>query len=321
MSMKTDLSPTTTLFRNRLPRWLRLRRMRPRTADIVDYRDRISIATWPLVLGIGLSLFFTLPTIEFSFMAFGSPVAIPLSSTFVAALFLSVLAASGAESVVTVHPRFSTAAQRSGGRTWPFWALPMALTNIIAVLLPRAPTPLIQVLALLIVSALLIGAFFSLYVTIEPGQPGFRRARLALNVLTYGSALVLFLFVYQARTRSLVSGSLVALTASLLAIELLRTSTERTGTVINYGLVVGLILGQVTWAINYWPLPDLTGGLLLLLVFYIIVGIAQHGLQGRLTRRVLIEFATFAALALLLIAILGPGFSIQSALPESFVPQ
>lgn len=314
--MKTDLSTTATLLRDRLPRWLRRRRLSPRTADIVDYRDRISIATWPLVLGIGLSLFFTLPTIEFSFMAFGSPVTIPLSSTFIAALFLSVLAANGAESVVTAHPRFSTAQQRSGGRTWPFWALPMALTNIIAVLLPRAPTPLIQVLALLVVSALLIGAFFSLYVTIEPGQPGFRRARLALNVLTYGSALVLFLFVYQARTRSLVSGSLVALTASLLAIELLRTSTERTSTVINYGLVVGLILGQVTWAINYWPLPDLTGGLLLLLVFYIIVGIAQHGLQGRLTRRVLIEFAIFAALALLLIGVLGPGFSIQSTLPE-----
>ncbi|MGL4649282.1 MAG: hypothetical protein ACRC1H_07725, partial [Caldilineaceae bacterium] len=35
-------------------------------AEGVDYRDRISVATWPLVLGLALSLFVALPTIEFS---------------------------------------------------------------------------------------------------------------------------------------------------------------------------------------------------------------------------------------------------------------
>ncbi len=315
MSANANSTSLVRSVRQRLPHWLYRRRTRVRSVDVVDFRDRISIASWPLVLGLGLSLFLVLPTIEFSFVAFRSPVTIPLTGTFVAALFLSILAASGAESVVTAHPRFLTAERRSGGKTWPFWALPMALTNILAVLLPRAPTPLIQVLGLLIVSGLLILAFFALYYTVEPGQPGFRRARLALNILTYGSALVLFLFVYQARTRSLVSGSLVALTSILLAIELLRTSTNRTSTVIAYGMIVGLILGQVTWALNYWPLPDLTGGLLLLLIFYLLVGIAQHGLQGRLTRRVLVEFAIFAVVALLLIATVGPGFTIQRPAP------
>ncbi len=315
MSVKATSSSLFTGVRQRLPQWLHMRRTRVRTVDVVDFRDRISIASWPLILGLGLSLFLTLPTVEFSFVAFRSPVMIPLTSTFIAALFLSLLAASGAESVVTAHPRFITAAGRSGGKTWPFWALPMALTNIIAVLLPRAPTPLIQVLGLLIVSGLLILVFFALYYTVEPGQPGFRRARLALNILTYGSALVLFLFVYQTRTRSLVSGSLVALTSILLAIELLRTSTNRTSTVIAYGMIVGLILGQVTWALNYWSLPDLTGGLLLLLIFYLLVGIAQHGLQGRLTRRVLIEFTIFAVVALLLMATVGPGFTFGAPEP------
>ena len=46
-----------------------------------------------------------------------------------------------------------------------------------------------------------------------------------------------------------------------------------------YGAIVGLLLGQITWALNYWPLlPGLTGGLLLLLSFYLTVGIAQQGL-------------------------------------------
>ena len=259
-----------------------------------------------------LSLFTTLPSFEFSFVAFGSPATVPLTGTFAIAFVLSLLAASGAESVVSAHPSFATAAQRTGGRTWPFWALPMAMTIIITLSLPRLPTPLLQVLALLLSSAIFILTFFSLYLTVETGQPGFRRARLALNLLTYAAAVFLFLFVYQTRTRSLVSATLVAITAMLLAIELLRGSAPSTGTVISYGAIVGLVLGQVTWALNYWPLPALTGGLLLLLIFYVLVSVAQSGLQQRLTGRVVVEFLVVAVLALVLLSVVGPGFSVMN---------
>lgn len=288
-------------------RYTRLRGQRP---EPVDHRDRISVATWPLIFGLALSLFIRLPTLEFSFVAFGSPATVPLTGTVAIAVALAILAASGAESVVTAHPRFATPALRRRGRTWPFWALPMALTIIATMILMRLPTPLVQVLALLIASGLFILAFFSLYMTVEPGQQGFRRARLVLNILTYAAAVALFLFVYQTRTRSLVSATLVAVTAMLLAIELLRGSTNSTAGAINFGAILGLILGEVTWALNYWPLPNLTGGLLLLLIFYLLVSFAQAGLQGRLTGRVAMELLIVAVVALLLLAIFGPGFSV-----------
>jgi hypothetical protein len=172
-----------------------------------------------------------------------------------------------------------------------------------------APTRPIQVLVLLVSGTLLMLALFSLYTTVERGQTGFRRARLILDALSYGAALVLFLFVYQTRTRSLLSGTLIALTATLLAIELLRSTTDRPLTVLTYGAITGVILGQVTWALNYWwTMSNLTGGLLLLLIFYIIVGIAQHGLQEHLNQRILLEFALFALVALVLIAVVAPRF-------------
>ena len=100
------------------------------------------------------------------------------------------------------------------------------------------------------------------------------------------------------------------LTATLLATEILRTSTTRTNRVLISGAVVGLLLGEITWALNYWPLlPGLTGGLLLLLSFYLSVGIAQQSLQNRLTRRVVMEFGLFGVLALALIILFAPGFS------------
>lgn len=307
--------PRRTRLRPRLRRlWRRARtlaqlRMR-RNVGAVDYRDRISVATWMIVFGLGISLLLTLPTAEISFWALGSPVSIPITGTLLAAFFLAMMAAAGAESVVTVHPLFVTRQARL--RTWSFWALPMALTIISAVLLPLSDNPVLQAAGLAVSAALLAIAYSGLYATVERGKPGFRRARLWLDAMAYGSALILFLFVYQTRTRSLLSGTLVAVTAMLLAAEILRTATPRSTAALTYGGIIGLILGQVTWALNYWVLPGLTGGLLLLLIFYLLVGIAQQGLQERLTQRVMWEFVVFGLVALVLIALVGPGFSFAS---------
>jgi hypothetical protein len=276
-------------------------------AKAMDYRDRISIVTWLVVFGLGLSLLYHLPTMVLTFNALGSPISIPLSETSVAALFLAVLAAVGADSVVSLHPHLMTEHRRQQWK-WSFWALPMALTMISVFVLPLTPDGLIQVLALLACGGVLALAYFCLYATVERGQAGFRRARFVLDALAYGSALILFLFVYQTRTRSLLSGTLVAITAILLAVEILRTTVGKQRLVLSYSAIVGVILGQVTWALNYWLLPGLTGGLLLLLIFYVLVGIAQQGLQDRLNRRVLLEFTIFAVVALILIGVVGPGF-------------
>jgi len=273
----------------------------------IDYRDRISVITWLFVFALGISQLYSLPTTQITLRALGSPVTIALTKTLVAAIGLALYAAAGVESVIQVHPRFLSEARRSWA--WPFWALPMAIAIIAVYVLPLAPTRPMQVLVLLASGGLMILALFSLYTTVERGQAGFRRSRLVLDALSYGAALVLFLFVYQSRTRSLLSGTLVALTATLLAIELLRSTTDRPLNVLTYGAITGMILGQVTWALNYWwTLNSLTGGLLLLLIFYIIVGIAQHGLQDHLNQRVLLEFAFFAMIALILIAVVAPRF-------------
>lgn len=300
-------------LRSRLLRWRRRVlntltqiRLGRQVAD-VDYRDRVSVVTWMVVLGLGLSLLVQLPTAEISFWALGSPITISITGTLIAAFFLAVVAAAGAESVVSVHPLFVTRQARL--QTWSFWALPMALAIISTLLLPLASSSLLQVLALALSGTLLAVAYFSLYATVERGKPGFRRSRLWLDAMAYGSALILFLFVYQTRTRSLLSGTLVAMTAMLLAAEILRTATNRSSAALTYGGIIGLVLGQVTWALNYWVLPGLTGGLLLLLIFYLLVGIAQQGLQERLTPRVMWEFIVFSLIALVLIALVGPGFS------------
>lgn len=276
-------------------------------AQPIDYRDRISVVTWLIVFGLGINLIFSSPNIlTVSLIVLGSPVSFSITDRVIAAIFLACLSAASTQSVVGVHPALHNRTS-SRRRTWSFWALPMALTIIATYLLPLAPTPSIQVLGLLGSGTLIALALFCLYATVEWGQPGFRRARFVLNAMAYGSALLLFVFVYQSRTRSLLSATVIAVTATLLAIEILRNTTRRTDLVFMYGAIVGLVLGQATWALNYWPVPALTGGLLLLVVFYLMVGIAQQGLQDRLTGRIILEFALFMLVALILIFAVGPG--------------
>lgn len=274
-------------------------------------QDRISVGSWLVVFGLGVSLVIRIPPIEFVFRALGSPIGIVINTSTLAAAFLVLLTASATESVIQTHPRFRGMAGWDRIRfSWQFWGLPSALTVIAALLLPLSKSVLVQTGALLAVGGLFPLSLYLLYATVEPGRPGFRRARILLNVLAYACAFLLLLLVYQTRTRSLLSGSLVAATAMLLAIELLRGASERVSQVMLYVLIIGLVLGQVTWALNYWILSGVTGGLLLMLIFYLMVSIAQHGLQNRLDRRVMAEFGVFAVLALVLIAVVGPGYSL-----------
>ena len=88
----------------------------------------------------------------------------------------------------------------------------------------------------------------------------------------FGEAMTASFFV--------LSATQVLLVSSLLAMELLRGSDRPTIMVALYAAVTGLVLGQATWALNYWRLDSLTGGLVLLVLFYDVVGLSQHALHG-----------------------------------------
>lgn len=267
----------------------------------------MSVATWAVVAALGVGLVLRIPTAILTLHVFGSPVALALNDTTLMAVFLALLAAVATESAIRSHPRLGRGSV-SWTQTWVYWALPAAISILAAVLTPAIPTRLLQVAGMLVGGLLVAITLYALYATVDSGAQGFRRARILLNILAYGSALALFLLVYQTRARSLISGTEVAVTAMLLAVELLRSTTDRTDLVLSYAIIVGLILGEATWALNYLLLPGLTGSLLLLLLFYLSVGLAQQGLQEHLTRRVVLEFVLFAVFALVLIALVGPGF-------------
>ena len=75
--------------------------------------------------------------------------------------------------------------------------------------------------------------------------------------------------------------------------------------VLVYSAVVALAIGEITWALNYWPLNGLFGGAFLVACFYVLAGTLGLHLQSRLTGRAAAEHLVVAAAGALLVASAG----------------
>jgi hypothetical protein len=72
-----------------------------------------------------------------------------------------------------------------------------------------------------------------------------------------------------------------------------------------YAGVTGIGVGEVTWALNYWPLNGLQGGAFLLAVYYFTTGVLTYALHTRLTKRVTLEYGIIALVGLVVLAVVG----------------
>jgi hypothetical protein len=130
-----------------------------------------------------------------------------------------------------------------------------------------------------------------------------RVARTTHVLLTHGVAFLLLATIYINKVRSLLSASVVALLICLLLVQIAdgeRFPIERR---LIYGLVGGVILGEITWALNYWPLTGWTGGAVLLIAFYLVAGLILAQVRDGLRRRDVFEYGLSAAAMFALVAL------------------
>ena len=266
-------------------------------------RDKLSVSVSLILVGLALSRFVELPEgrrlVSLSFTVLGSPLTLELSRTWLMAPLLAGLACAGTDSVLRSHPL-------SQGSTFSFWILPGLATLLATIFLPRAPAWPYWLGGLALTGLFLSLIIVAEYRTVDPADPRYNLARLGLNVAAYLIALVLFALIYRIKARALLSATATAAGSGLLALELLRDtrqSPRRTGL---YALIVGLVMGEVIWALNYWRMRSLTAGMSLLLTFYLLTGLSQQAVLGRLSRRVLLEFGLVALVGVALLLRLSP---------------
>jgi len=268
--------------------------------------DRLSLLTSLVLIGLTLSLFLDLPTVPVEFSALGSEASFTAAGSWLIAFLLAALTAAGVNAIARAHPRVHLIESRY---IFILWILPTLIVITATLLLSLADVRAYGVYGLILVLA--AGIFFLAvilgeYITIDLNDRWYSAARMGLNLAAYLIGLILFATIYSLKIRSLYSAPLIGLAAGLLALELLRSSEADLVRTWIYATAIGLVIGESVWALNYWNLPGLIGGALLLILFYAFAGITQQYLWHRLNRIVVIEYTVIFLGALVFLFGLRP---------------
>ncbi|MCB9420886.1 MAG: hypothetical protein H6667_13850 [Ardenticatenaceae bacterium] len=271
--------------------------------------DLLSVLTGTMILALALTRFLVIPLRPLlQVTVFGSPLAINLSALNVMIVLVLGLAVTGTAVFLRSHPFWERAAVK---HTTMFWIGPGLLSMALVAWLHRMHSGLGWTAVLLGCAILLPLALLVEYGEIDAaGQDGNWRpwVQTALFNLT---AVILFTVIYDARLRSLVSGTAVLLIAVLLAARLFWPLTPNLRQTFTYAAIIGLVLGEMTWVLNYWRLSGLQGGFLLLLLFYGLTGLLQQYLAGQFEdkrngRRILLEYGGVILIGLLVVGTAVP---------------
>ncbi len=256
-----------------------------------------------VLLGLTLASLNIRPTGELAFTLFGAPLTISLSGATLITVLLVLMTCAGVEAMVRLHPWLNGAPL---AYTAIFWPLPAVVTLTAALIIPTLfgrPVWLIGLASAFVgLAVVLLGQ----YQAIDPDTRYYDRARLLLTLLAYGSAFILYAAVLGLRTRATISAGVILLISVPLALTLVRGSAEEWRRAWAYAIVCGVVLGELTWVLNFWPIGSIGTAALLLLAFYIVTNLAQQALARSVTRRVLIEFLIFGTLAFILIVRFSP---------------
>jgi hypothetical protein len=261
-------------------------------------RDRLGVLAGALLLALALSRLIEVPVRPWTIIIFGSPLGFVISATTVILIVTAAMAVVGVDSLTRSHP---LARRGELEHSYPFWILPGLLSLALAAWLTQIDNTNLWAGALLGGSILVVLALAAEYAAVNPRERSGTLLHWCQVALIYLVALILFSLIYDMGARSLISGTAIVVVAFLLTVRLLWPVVQEIGETAVYGAVVALLLGQLTWVLNYWPLSGLRGGLLLLLLFYTLTGLIMQSLSGRISRQVVLEYAAVATLALIAI--------------------
>lgn len=260
-----------------------------------EHVERIGIMVSGVVALFLLSPLLRVPEITLPLQAFGSPLHLTLSRELLVGVMAGALAWVGTRNVLVAHPAYEP-----GSRIYSHRILPALMAIAATVLWQKQDTTSIET-KLMIAAG--IGVVLSLivsgqYVAVVGDSPWIVRLRTALNVISLSVALYLWIIIYGTRARSLVTASASALLGLALTLDVLQYETVEEARLWQAGAVIGLVVGEAAWALNFWRLSPVRAGFILLIASYVLIGLTRRLFQDTLNRLTLLEHAVMALLLL-----------------------
>lgn len=260
-------------------------------------RSRLGVVLAGLLLALALSRLVELPARPLQISVLGSPLGVNLSGTTLSLLIIVGLAVTGMQSLLQLAPSVRKAP--------PFhriiyWLVPALLSAALLLWLRQIDDLGRWTLALAASAVLLPLALLSEYKAATLPEQDDAWLQWGRMVLIHLIALLLFAVIYGMGLRRLLGAPAVWLVTALLAARFFYGLTGEIRRSFIYGAAAGLATALTLVLLNVWPLSALRGGWLLLLAFYLAVGLLKEWLAGRLDRRVALEYAAVGLLGLLI---------------------
>lgn len=265
-------------------------------------RDRLGVITGGALLALALSRFLQMPARPLNLAPLGIDVVFSVSSGMLIAGIIAGMTIAGMISLIHSHPR---ARQEPIDHAIMYIIMPTLWGSILAVALPGIENPVLWTAALL-AGGLVFALTLSLEYTALGQQKRTRQWQWAYMACMYLTALTALVVIYAQRAPALVAALLVWLAATLLTTRFYWANAGKLTEAAIYGSLVGVLMAQMAWAINYWRLSNLQGGLLLFVCFYVLAGLVQQQRQHRLNWQIILEYG-LAALLVVLFALLAIG--------------
>ncbi len=255
-----------------------------------------------MALLMTLTLVWRLPDITWtSPQIFGRDFSVTATPNVIEGLLALLVSFAVTDSIIQVHPRLQALSIIHRLQLfWPVYSLPAAEALVVVVAQPVSDVPALS--ALVLVAA--IGAYmltqFLLYESLDLSNPHIGQFVFVLHGLAYITGLLLFLLVYQNKGSHLVAVPFIGATAVLLAMELLRREDVTNLELLRSTGIVGLVMAGAALMATITNLSNLTQGILLLWMFFLMISNFQDGLPKSLRSRRLLEYLCFSLLVLVL---------------------
>jgi hypothetical protein len=260
--------------------------------------DRLSILMAVVMLGFVASQLVQLPTRTVQTSLLGSSIGIDINGETILAILVALLVGSGSDAMFRRHPELQ--GKPIGTRTFLHWVLPStASLGLVSLINQTPPGPLLWI-ELILAAVFLTLILVAEYITLYPRDANYHTARTGLTILSYLVMISLYGWLHYTGARAAINATAALLTTFLISLRLFRLNHISGANGIWGALVVALLLGQAMWALNYWFIPSIGAGLVLLCLFYIIYGVVLQQTKSALNTRFMLEYLVVGGIALLI---------------------
>jgi hypothetical protein len=244
--------------------------------------NRISVLASAILLAYTLAGFVSFPSRELAVQLPGVYINFQLNAQVIISIFVAGLTASGAEWLIREHPSFQEK------YSVQHWLLPALVAWVIGLILFQQPFSILWWIIFAVGGTILILVLFAEYIVVDPEDVRHIPAVIGLTAIAFALFLTLAITLRAAEIRLFLMVPAISLGCGLASLRALHLRLYKRWA-FTATLVISIIVGQISAALNYLNIEPVNFGLVLLASAYSLTSLVGGLLEKKNWRQVILE--------------------------------